>query len=291
MNSIFNYFWLVLIAANCINTLLFSITARPRLREKPELYNGYRRIIFGTVVFFNIPFVIMGIGLLTGNVSGMDHYSRLEFNNLFVTIFHVSIIVLILLGFYWIFFAKGAEFVVKHRELWGIYKSRIPGTTFAIKLVYLLCLMCAAAVFLIGFSGDFGRPKTKDFHIVEFELSDGYKNIPVDADYQSEQIIRGQISPDKITITYSEINLSPGKEKNELKRYMELTGEDYQRCIKIVKNTTFTEKEANKIIPGDSVFAVMFIDSERNNQQGEPSNRDDWKKFEQEIKQKAGIVK
>ena len=79
--SLFDNFWLVLIAVNCLNTLIFSFTARAALKEKPELYSGYRQITRGTLVFFNVPFLIMGVGIIAGYAPTMNHYFRLQAEN------------------------------------------------------------------------------------------------------------------------------------------------------------------------------------------------------------------
>jgi len=61
MNSLlFDNFCLVLIGVKCLNTLIFSFSARSLLKKKTELFSGYRRIILVTLVFFKVPFLIMG---------------------------------------------------------------------------------------------------------------------------------------------------------------------------------------------------------------------------------------
>jgi hypothetical protein len=150
MDSELKYFWLVLIAVNCLSTLIFSFIARSPLRERPELYDGYWRLIRGMLLFFNLPFLVMGIGIVSDYVPTMNGYLSWRVSNPFVLAFYTSIFFELLLGFYWIFFAQGAEFIVKHRDLWGSYKFRIPSSSFGVKLFYLFCLICGCLVLLIG---------------------------------------------------------------------------------------------------------------------------------------------
>ncbi|HXG82453.1 MAG TPA: hypothetical protein VNI84_00370 [Pyrinomonadaceae bacterium] len=63
---------------------------------------------------------------------------------------------------------------------------------------------------------------------VEFQLWSG--NVSLPPQYQREQLIRGKINPNSVDIDFSD-----RKGKNEVERKLELTGEDYERCVKMIR--------------------------------------------------------
>ncbi len=99
--------------------------------------------------------------------------------------------------------------------------------------------------------------------------------------YQREQVIRGKITPNSVTVSFSD-----RKGENEVERNFELTGEDYKRCVEMIRNTSLEEK---KFRAGSSSFDVMLIDGAGKNEMGMPSNRDEWVEFANRIEQMTKV--
>jgi hypothetical protein len=112
---------------------------------------------------------------------------------------------------------------------------------------------------------------------VGFQLWSG--NITLPPEYQTEQVIRGKIQPDSIAIDFSE-----RKGKNEVKRKLELTGEEYKKAIDMIRNTSLEKKE---IRMGGSSFDVTLTDETGKNEMGLPSNAGEWREFSRKIEQMA----
>lgn len=133
---IFDYFWLLIILVNGINALTVWAKTRRYVRQQPELADGYITLIRGFFFWANLPWVIMGAGLLGGNVSSIDAFFAPQLSNLFVVAWWGAIALLYALGTYWILWNGGAEMLVKHP---GILRGN-PSNPKVIKLFWLLAL-------------------------------------------------------------------------------------------------------------------------------------------------------
>ncbi|WP_144876276.1 hypothetical protein [Hyella patelloides] len=138
IERIINNFWLLAIASNIINAIVFWIRAQPHIKKKPELRSGYIKLIRGFFIGFNIPWFLMGIGMTTGFASDSADYLNPRGGNPFVIIWWVTLWSLIALLSRWIWFKSGAEKLIK-------YPGFIRGQTNAqrIKLIWLLSLIGA----------------------------------------------------------------------------------------------------------------------------------------------------
>ncbi len=82
----------------------------------------------------------MGLGLELGGVPGFFSYFRPRDGNPYVLTFIASVVMLWILGFYWIFTRRGAEFLIDHP---GLFRGD-PKSPAMIRLVY--CLGVAGGV-------------------------------------------------------------------------------------------------------------------------------------------------
>ncbi len=111
---IFNFFWITFIGTTTLNAFFIRWRAKEYIKQKPELEKGYDQIFKGILFFGNIPWIIMMIGSLTGYTHSFFEYFNPKLFNPFVLAFHTSIVLLWILLIRWIYFKKGAEFLVEH---------------------------------------------------------------------------------------------------------------------------------------------------------------------------------
>ena len=114
MEIIFEHFWLVFIIVIFVNAFIMRKRADSYIEINPELKSGYDKLFKNFLIFANIPWLIMGIGDLTGFTNGVFEFLMPRQLNPIVLIFHASIITLWGLGSYWIYIKDGAEFLAKH---------------------------------------------------------------------------------------------------------------------------------------------------------------------------------
>jgi len=88
--------------------------AKPYIEQNAELKDGYDKLFKNFLLFGNIPWIIVGIGDVTEQTKSIFDFLNPGQFNLIVLIFHVAIIVIWVLGSYWIFLNNGAEFLSKH---------------------------------------------------------------------------------------------------------------------------------------------------------------------------------
>jgi hypothetical protein len=138
---IVNNFWVFLILASVYSAFLLKFRSRKFIEQQPELREGYDRLIVGELVYLNIPWVIAGVGIVFGNVPGFFSYFAPSDGNLFILAFQVSIVVLCLFTFWWVYFKGGAEFLVEHP---GVFTQEIKSP------VLLKLLIGAALAFGMG---------------------------------------------------------------------------------------------------------------------------------------------
>jgi len=117
MNGLFNHFWILLIGVTIANGLIWKYKSKNYIAEKPERKEGYDKLIKSWLIYGNIPWIIMGIGMITGLTKSMDEFFYPGQMNLIVTIYFLSIIFLWIFGSYWIYFKGGAERLVEHPGL------------------------------------------------------------------------------------------------------------------------------------------------------------------------------
>lgn len=128
-------FWLIAIGVTFANAYIIRSRAREAIARNPDLKEGYEKIFRGYLIYLNIPWVVMGIGILVGGVSSVFDYFNPRAGNPFVLVFHLSIIILWLLSIIWVYFRGGAEFLVAHPGVVNIKSALVLKFLFALMLL------------------------------------------------------------------------------------------------------------------------------------------------------------
>lgn len=136
------YFWVVAMAVTSLNAIFFKYQSKQHINDNPDLAGGYEKMIRGYLFWLNIPWFVMGIGCILGGVPTVFHFLRPKDGNVFVIAWWLSVFILWIVSFYWIFFQKGAEKLAKYRMVYyhSPGKSGYISNPTHIKLIYLLCL-------------------------------------------------------------------------------------------------------------------------------------------------------
>ena len=148
------WFWLIFIVVCFINAVIFQLRAKEQTRRKPELAEGYRKIIRGFLIWANIPWLIMGFGVMVGGVPGILDYFKPADGNPYVMTFYGFVCFVWILGTWWLFFKNGAEMLVDHPGLF----NRDFQSTVTIKVVWLLMIAGGIAAVSLFFSGYLSIP-------------------------------------------------------------------------------------------------------------------------------------
>src|SRR5688572_25505898 len=119
VNIIFHNFWIFLIFATVFNAFLLRIRSKRIILEQPELQKGYNLLFKGYLIYMNIPWVVIGIGIVFGNVPSFSSFFRPREGHPFVLAFHGSIIFLWALSIWWFYFKNGAEFLANYPGAFG----------------------------------------------------------------------------------------------------------------------------------------------------------------------------
>lgn len=114
MPAFFKHFWIMFIIVTIANGLIWKSRSKKYVSENPALKDGYDSLIKGWFIYGNIPWIIMGVGMVTGTTQDMFEFFNPRQRNPIVIIFFLSIITLWIRGSYWIYFNGGAEKLVNH---------------------------------------------------------------------------------------------------------------------------------------------------------------------------------
>jgi len=158
MEIIFKYGWILLIAVTTANGFYFRARSKKYIVENPALKEGYDKIIKGWFLYANIPWLIMAIGDLTGITDGIWAYFNPKSMNPMVLIFHLSVVVLWILGSNWIYLKGGAEFLASHPGIIsfsGFGNKKDISSPAGIKLFWAIALISGIAGMIMMWIWDF----------------------------------------------------------------------------------------------------------------------------------------
>jgi hypothetical protein len=139
-DPISRYAWILFILVTIANGLIWWKRSKPFVLARPELQAGYRRLVRGWILWGSIPWVVMGIGCTVGGIPNCFQFFRPRDGNYFVLAWWSSILLLIILGTFWMF-TGGAEAIAAHP---GILNKSFAGeypSPRGIKVIWCLAMM------------------------------------------------------------------------------------------------------------------------------------------------------
>jgi len=129
-------FWLMAIGFTCVNAFILRSRAKAQIARNPELEEGYDKLFKGYLIFMNLPWLMMGIGIILGRAESLVDYTNPRVGNPYVIAFHLVLVVLWALTIFWIYLGGGAEFLVRHP---GAFNHDIQ-SPLVVKLLFALML-------------------------------------------------------------------------------------------------------------------------------------------------------
>jgi hypothetical protein len=134
------YFWVIAIGFSLINYVI----GRRRIVAESSL-NEIRRSdtlgLFGRLCLYsNVPWLVMGWGILAGGVPSVFSYFRPQDHNAYVTGWYACMLLLAIANAFWIVLADGAARVRELQQL-GVFGSRQKNSTMSAWSIKLLALL------------------------------------------------------------------------------------------------------------------------------------------------------
>ncbi len=115
---LFQHTWLLFIIVTCINAFSLKFQSKKYVEQNPSLEDDYEKIFRGYLFYLNIPWVIMGIGMIFGDFKSIfDFLFGIRSGNPFILLFFGSVIALWVIAVVWIYFQGGAEFLIEHPSI------------------------------------------------------------------------------------------------------------------------------------------------------------------------------
>jgi hypothetical protein len=139
------YIWLTMLLGIGLSTVHLWFQARNRIVQNPELQEGYNQLFKGFFLSMSLPWLVMGIGIVLGGVPSYMEFFQPRNGNPFVLAFWLVILLLVVIGFWWVYFHEGAEFLAKHP---GALGARIT-SPFLVKILMGVVLVGGIVVFVL----------------------------------------------------------------------------------------------------------------------------------------------
>jgi len=152
------YFWAMCILVGVLNTLALKHRAKHVIGEEMASTEQFKRILKWSFISLNLPWVVMGIGCLLDKDLTIWHYFRPRDGNVFVIVWWISIFLLWLLGFWWLFFRKGAETIAEYNLFAFFSRGLIIRHPLHIKLLYLFVVLVGIVVAVSMWMSDIPLP-------------------------------------------------------------------------------------------------------------------------------------
>lgn len=139
------YFWIVFILYS-----FYMVSAPKSLlagwEKNDKIMDEYKALRKNILMFMNLPWLIMGIGIISGSVSSMFEYLLPAKGNPFITLFFISAALLWAVSLYWVFMLNGAEKAARFQIFrFNSFGKRSELTPDSIKLT--IVLMVLAGIF------------------------------------------------------------------------------------------------------------------------------------------------
>ncbi len=115
--KLFQQGWILFIVVTIANGFVYKKRGEQFIEQNPDLKPGYDLIFRYWMIWANVPWVIMGIGNITGLTNNVFDYFRPRTLNPAVLVFHSTILILYVLSIWWIYAKNGAEFLEQHPGL------------------------------------------------------------------------------------------------------------------------------------------------------------------------------
>jgi hypothetical protein len=141
---VFKLFPVIFIVVTIINYFIFKRRIKDYIEKKPDLKEGYDKLLKGFVFFQISPWIIVVLGDICGSTNGVFDYFRPRSLNPFVLAFHGYLVILFALTIYWVYFKGGANFLSRHPgfiHFQGFGGSREVTSPLSIKIFFALCLL------------------------------------------------------------------------------------------------------------------------------------------------------
>ena len=140
--------WLLFIVVTCANAATWWNRGKTQIKEHPELEGSYRTLVRGLLIYGNLPWLVMGAGIVTGRVPTVFHYFNPR-NGPFVIAFYVTTVGLWVAMIRWVFFRNGIEQIIRHPGLLN-FPIQEPWKVKALLVLMLASGVAALAMMILG---------------------------------------------------------------------------------------------------------------------------------------------
>jgi hypothetical protein len=142
--------WVFLIAVTLGNGLVWWRRSRVHIAQNPDLARGYKRLILGFVLWGNLPWFVMGLGLMTGGVDSVKEYLRPRGANPWVLALYGTGACIWALCLWWIFVRDGAQAIVDHPGLFNFPLTKSKYVKLLACATILACIVPMVVMFRNG---------------------------------------------------------------------------------------------------------------------------------------------
>jgi hypothetical protein len=150
MSRLAEYLWLIFIAFTALSALVWRFRGRRHIEQHPELCEGYNKLTRGLAVWGSIPWLLVGLGQLTGGVTSPDEYLRPSEANPWVLAPYLAAICIWAAFLWWLFRRGGAQVIADHPGLFNFPLTKAGSVKLLAGLTTVSILIAMVALFTHG---------------------------------------------------------------------------------------------------------------------------------------------
>ena len=125
-----------------------------------ETKNQYKLAFWGYVILWTVIWAPMIFGIFFGNVPTMIHFFVRGSGNIYINVYWIILAAIYVVGFIWIFFFQGAEFISNYDfpmiDAFRSRENRFSPTPIVIKVVFVIGLVGFVLIWFFGLPDGFG---------------------------------------------------------------------------------------------------------------------------------------
>ena len=109
------YFWLIGIIFSLWEHYQWTSRRNEVVARRPELADSYGRVMWGNTLFYSLPWIVMGSGIMLGGAQAFDYFHACS-GNPFVAAFHLTVFLQVLTLSLWVLFFGGGAYLARYME-------------------------------------------------------------------------------------------------------------------------------------------------------------------------------
>jgi len=118
--AIIRHLWAVIIIVNLLNVTLLKKRIKEHIAEDAGLAAGYNSLLKKFAIYLNLPWALMGAGVMVGRIESFPDIFMIKGNDPFILGWWIALMLEIAFINYWVSYRDGAATLLKYNRAHGL---------------------------------------------------------------------------------------------------------------------------------------------------------------------------